>query len=224
MAFDSANHVIGTYRQIKQITIYPKNHLQSTTIVGREKPFPTQVTLGGGEEKEYRHIVLKLTTRAGAAYAIDIAGAQYGYRDPVTPWEEFSNRRVQYITDITDSEIGRTSKVDAWSPPMLHGFPEPARDAVLANERVIAKHMADSLEAWLASKHVSTTTLMRGSKMKSDALLQEMIADLSSSIATFVSTAIQTKELIIGTRYIPSADFGGEGRAVFLYGDGSSSS
>ena len=43
------------------------------------------------------HSVLKLTLRSGEKYAVDLAGAQHGHFEPVTPWDEFEEERILNI-------------------------------------------------------------------------------------------------------------------------------
>lgn len=51
------------------------------------------------------HEILKVTTVSGVAYAIDISGAQYGYPEPVTLWDEYAATRVQEIKNCEDAYV-----------------------------------------------------------------------------------------------------------------------
>jgi hypothetical protein len=46
------------------------------------------------------HEILKFTLRSGEEFAIDIAGAQYGYDDPVVQWKEYAQFRICRIWSI----------------------------------------------------------------------------------------------------------------------------
>ncbi|KAF8853449.1 hypothetical protein BDZ45DRAFT_761761 [Acephala macrosclerotiorum] len=41
-----------------------------------------------------KHHILRVLLRSGEEFAVDITGAQYGYDDAVTPWEEYAQLRV----------------------------------------------------------------------------------------------------------------------------------
>ena len=45
------------------------------------------------------HVVLKVTTKAGNSYALDITGAQYGYYEIVVPWNLYVNSRVEKVKE-----------------------------------------------------------------------------------------------------------------------------
>lgn len=45
-----------------------------------------------------RHSVLKVTLRSGEAYAIDLAGAQFGHYEPVVAWKHYNRERIWEIT------------------------------------------------------------------------------------------------------------------------------
>lgn len=40
------------------------------------------------------HEILKLTLRSGEEFAVDLAGAQYGYPEPVMRWQEYKELRI----------------------------------------------------------------------------------------------------------------------------------
>lgn len=43
----------------------------------------------------YHHDVIKLRLKAGGeCYALDLTGAQFGYYDPITPWQEYIDTHV----------------------------------------------------------------------------------------------------------------------------------
>ena len=43
----------------------------------------------------YRHSVLRVTMKDGQTYALDLAGAQYGWQETVMTWERYSAARVR---------------------------------------------------------------------------------------------------------------------------------
>ncbi|KAF4622713.1 hypothetical protein G7Y89_g14315 [Cudoniella acicularis] len=40
------------------------------------------------------HDIIKITLRSGETFAIDLAGAQYGYHDPIMEWERYKKLRI----------------------------------------------------------------------------------------------------------------------------------
>ena len=46
----------------------------------------------------YDHSVLRVTMKDGQSYALDLAGAQYGWQESVMTWERYSASRVQKKT------------------------------------------------------------------------------------------------------------------------------
>ena len=46
------------------------------------------------------HAIVQLTLKNSDIYAIDITGAQYGYYDPVIPWDLYVASRVESIQEI----------------------------------------------------------------------------------------------------------------------------
>ncbi|KAK6585058.1 hypothetical protein PZA11_001785 [Diplocarpon coronariae] len=49
------------------------------------------------------HEMLKVTLRSGEAFAFDIAGAQYGYPEPITPWKQYKEGRILNIVNTISS-------------------------------------------------------------------------------------------------------------------------
>ncbi|KAI6716622.1 hypothetical protein JHW43_000881 [Diplocarpon mali] len=49
------------------------------------------------------HEMLKVTLRSGEAFAFDIAGAQYGYPEPITPWKQYKEGRILNIVNTLSS-------------------------------------------------------------------------------------------------------------------------
>lgn len=43
---------------------------------------------------EYKHSVLRITTRAGEKYALDMTGTQFGWTESILPWDLFADTRI----------------------------------------------------------------------------------------------------------------------------------
>ena len=49
---------------------------------------------------DYAHTVIRITMKNGERYALDTAGAQYGWHESVTPWQLYETSRVRAIRDV----------------------------------------------------------------------------------------------------------------------------
>jgi hypothetical protein len=60
----------------------------------------SKMWLGRETSNGREHEVLKVTLKdGGEQYALDLAGAQYGYYEPAIPWEEYVEARVENFID-----------------------------------------------------------------------------------------------------------------------------
>lgn len=191
-------------------------------IVGKKNPF-TIYSPDMVPETEMQHSVWCLTTRGSAQYAIDIAGAQVGYHAPVMPWKEFRTHRVEYLTNLGYFGSERKSMSVKYREPLGRMCPEPAREAIRVNGHTVAKSMDEAVSKWLASKQISPAKMLRTSKQRSRTLMQEMIADISTSIKDFVSIARQSKQLIVRVRVVDKDNKDPEKRVLYIRGDESAS-
>lgn len=46
------------------------------------------------DRTEYPHEVFRVVLKTGEMYALDFSGAQYGYQDPVLPWDTYVQSRL----------------------------------------------------------------------------------------------------------------------------------
>ena len=49
---------------------------------------------------DYHHNIIKITTRNGEVYALDMAGAQYGWTECIVPWKFYVESRVGAATNV----------------------------------------------------------------------------------------------------------------------------
>ncbi len=52
------------------------------------------------DNSEYRHAIIKVTLRNGEEYALDISSAQYGYYQPVVPWQQYHDTRIAAVETV----------------------------------------------------------------------------------------------------------------------------
>ncbi|KAE9380047.1 hypothetical protein N431DRAFT_315648, partial [Stipitochalara longipes BDJ] len=85
---DMVKHMLkGIAVKIEEISVEPQNHKRQVINLDHQ-PEQSQ-----GGFKAY-HDILKVEIKNGEVYALDLAGAQFGYYDPITPWEEYATTRV----------------------------------------------------------------------------------------------------------------------------------
>ncbi|KAI4755233.1 hypothetical protein E4T52_12813 [Aureobasidium sp. EXF-3400] len=79
-------------------------------------------------DQDFLHEVLQVRLQSGEVYAIDFTGAQYGWYEPVTEWNDFSLRCTE-ITRITPFGIDGKRPLGSTARSMLMGtFSEPWDD------------------------------------------------------------------------------------------------
>lgn len=49
---------------------------------------------------DYKHSFLRVTTKTGEMYALDMTGAQFGWTESVLPWNIFASTRISVIDEI----------------------------------------------------------------------------------------------------------------------------
>lgn len=54
----------------------------------------------GFDGTDYSHTVIRVTVKNGDVYVLDMAGAQYGWHEPVIPWPLYNASRVRDIKDV----------------------------------------------------------------------------------------------------------------------------
>ena len=52
------------------------------------------------DHTDYPHTLVRVTLKNGESYAVDMAGAQYGWHEPVTPWQLYENSRVRKMYQV----------------------------------------------------------------------------------------------------------------------------
>lgn len=55
---------------------------------------------GGQDLRHVHHELFRVTTRNGEMYALDLTSAQYGYYEPIVPWDFYRSQRVAQVVKI----------------------------------------------------------------------------------------------------------------------------
>jgi hypothetical protein len=95
--------MLGLLRNVIEIVVMPKSSRRQLITIGLN---------GTPDFQDYRHILLRVELTGGEEYAIDLSGAQYGYYEPITPWNVYRDTRVANIVfiPIFAPEIGEPRK------------------------------------------------------------------------------------------------------------------
>jgi hypothetical protein len=72
---------------IEEVSLEPKNPKRQVIDVNLQQE----------GKNDTPHNILKVEIKNGEVYTLDLTGAQFGYYDAITPWEEYSNTRVERI-------------------------------------------------------------------------------------------------------------------------------
>lgn len=73
-------------------------YLQEVTLVPKQPTPVTLVTVLRSEALQdpiFEHEVIKITLHSGETYALDLSSAQYGYFEPIVPWDSYVASRVE---------------------------------------------------------------------------------------------------------------------------------
>lgn len=103
---------------------------------------------------DYAHTVIRITTKNDETYALDMAGAQYGWDGVIIPWKLYVNMRVREIREVMP--FGRTKvfcKTRADSMGEQCKWIHRIKDD-------FAKNVDDAV-TWWQRGHLPTTKLLR---------------------------------------------------------------
>ena len=122
---------------------------------------------------DYTHTILRVTTKNGETYALDMTGAQYGWCEPVISWPLYNASRVRKFEEILT--FGATR--------ILHKARAVKSGGQLQWNRDIKEQFAEvvdgAVDRW-QKDHISLTELLRLPErdfQKSQASLVDAVAD-----------------------------------------------
>jgi hypothetical protein len=88
----------------------------------------------------YKHSILRVTTRAGERYALDMTGAQFGWTDSIIPWDLFADTRILSVDGI---------EAFGYTKPYLEAKCSSSLGAARAYVHYIQKNFANVLNGLL---------------------------------------------------------------------------
>lgn len=158
------------------------------------------------------HNILRVVLKTGKTYAVDVAGAQFGFHDPVLPWEDFDSERLATTTKVQDFGT-MASTLAKWT-----SLGDPVLMTNMYNANTIGHAQDEALSRWLTSKDTKLTSVLR-LKPGDYALERSILLEtLSKETFNFVRSGVKTKELFVACE----TKFGkGMMRFTLTRGDGS---
>ena len=103
---------------------------------------------------DYAHTIVRVTMKNGEKYALDISGAQYGWREPVMPWELYTSRRTRAIKEVVP--FGGTG---VSNKERISGMSEQRKWIQTIKENFAQN--GDAAIAWWQSANCSSIDLLR---------------------------------------------------------------
>ena len=91
------------------------------------------------------HSILRIELQSGVQYAVDLDGAQFGFYEPVCPWEEYLSSRMAGVIEV--GYLGMVEKRFA-RPDTATKFCSKENAKAIGSERF------DLFKGWLKKKHL----------------------------------------------------------------------
>ncbi|TAQ86697.1 hypothetical protein B7494_g4976 [Chlorociboria aeruginascens] len=158
----------------RELVIITKNDVRSTieiSPVGEERnTVPT-------------HRLLQVeVSESGERYALDLAGAQYGYYDAVTPWEEYAEKRVLSIVDCREDMWFGAAKAAGEAK-----VNESSCDGDISRINCeCSKSLVASLGKWEADRGILTKTMLGLPKLEYEELQMELVGFVATQLQQYL--------------------------------------
>ena len=124
-----------------------------------------------GADPFVSHVVLRVTTSSGEIFAVDLAGAQYGWQERFYSWDTYVKHRVESLGDIDPLGTMRTMENALLS---MIGADGPAR-ASSAIRKAIVGGVAAHINSFLASQHMSVKEFTSLPKAEFSAAREQLV-------------------------------------------------
>lgn len=130
-------------------------------------------------------------------YAVDISGAQFGFREPVLPWEEFASQRIQQLEAIHVFGHAKTL-TDKWmAKSTAHHI------ANFWNNKIVSEELIKILDDWLETKKANLAAVMKLKQEAYEEQSSELLAALNEGVSQFVKAGLSNNNLAVAidTKY-----------------------
>ena len=132
------------------------------------------IDVNGNENNiDYTHKLFRNTLKySGEVYALDLSGAQYGYYDPVTPFETYLEDRSRAIVVPENPYFGRTR--DA----LMKRLPGSIESVILMNH-LVYPYLKLELSNWEKESRISVHRILRYPQEKFTLERQKLLGRLA---------------------------------------------
>lgn len=150
------------YSKVDEVTVRVKNNKLQIVWIGHQRV----------DARTYLHNVLRVTLNNDEVYALDITGAQFGWRgSTVMPWSTFLENRVDIVKEVR--KFGETARIEKAEAQLAGEY----RISIHHINEHIEIHLHDFLRHWQMG-NASLSSMLRCSaedfKPKQDSLLRFM--------------------------------------------------
>jgi hypothetical protein len=203
----------GTHKSIEEVAIGFKDSTREIEL-SSEGSGP-RMTILCQPQAGVCHEILKVTIKGGRAYAVDIAGAQFGVYEPVWPWDKYAGCHIQSVE--YQEEFGARKKVFIiQSGKKRHALAE----ALLGNQRIVVSDLETRFGTWLSKHNVSVTKLLKMQKQEHMQILKNMSDTLIGGMQDFIEEASKSKDFVVAVERGAECEAWPQGRVTFVFGDG----
>jgi hypothetical protein len=166
--------------EIREVAVIPKNSRREViTTSNLHDCFKIKET--------YVHQILKVTLKHGYSHALDLAGAQFGYREALTGWDEYIRSRVLNSEAMVFNAHGYTKeKLMNLKPEEA----EPANYLLTIWHAVVQQQLKAGTMDWDREHKSSVTKLL---SLSGEAFYRE-----ENSLVDFIQPCLQSALDVIG--------------------------
>ena len=104
---------------------------------------------------DYKHTVLRVTMKNREKYALDMAGAQYGWYECVTPWHLYRDAKVRSIKEVCQFDATR-----AFCKTRAENMGGQRKRIENIKEN-FTKCLDETVVGWQSRKNISLSTMLR---------------------------------------------------------------
>jgi len=145
---------------------------------------------GRTEYHDQRHDVLRVVFKESRkAYAIDVTSAQYGYYNPVMPWDEFAKTRAAGFNNLSFTKEEKRTAFD------IHTGNSLTRCTFLLEVQA-TEHLVGWIKLWEQEKKLNVRKLLRLRKTEYKTRERELIHFIKERICLDSKLVRQAYEMI----------------------------
>jgi hypothetical protein len=175
--------LLGVHSKIREINALVKNADRPTCLIPGD---------GGKRNNMWRgHTVLRVTTKAGEDFAIDITGAQYGWQDTFAIWDVYQNRRIRTV--VSEYHFPRKYSSDPFSKRWDSKYQKTFEKV---HEKTI-RAFDLRWELWLRKEGLTAKDFLELSEENFGVKKRELLDDLRSGFAKSIKLISQTHPVFI---------------------------